>query len=219
MERIIKKGFNFASLTKGDKISKNGEKYVIKTVGSDSAYIENLKTEKQQEIKSLSGFKPVKVKSLDINESISVRSDFHSDYVENIEVNINGDYKKCQIMYQIKDGIIIWYLNINKSSMSHLLSKQKLVNLAHGEVKYNGPEPLSAEDCYDYCFDQVDDAAMKKYTNKDLDKNISSGSNLSLDNDENNNLYQQHLSENISQTLITNFKLFKSNNDNKIKNI
>jgi hypothetical protein len=56
--------FRFRNLSSGDIISRRTEKYKVETVGSDSAYIRNIRTGKQEEITSLSEFLPVTVKEL-----------------------------------------------------------------------------------------------------------------------------------------------------------
>ncbi len=63
---MLKIGFNFTSLNKGDEIKnkKNKETYIVTSVGSDGATLKHKWLDKYMNIESLKDFEPVKVKSM-----------------------------------------------------------------------------------------------------------------------------------------------------------
>lgn len=145
------------------------------------------------------------------NESLSAASNFKSDFDEPVEIYYEGQYISALIQYQVFDDYIAWFLNIPNSTLINLFGQVmhniKDINLAHGEAKYNGgPLPSSAEDAYEYCFDQIDNALMKRYTEDDLKTSSYTGAMPAWLRNSQSDIYEPVATE----SLITSFELFES---------
>lgn len=153
------------------------------------------------------------------NESLSAASNFKPDFEEEIEINYEGQYIKALIQYQVFDDYVAWFLNIPNDTLIDLfgqvMHKIKDINLAHGEVKYNGgPLPTSADDAYEYCFHEIDNAVMKKYTEDDLTTASYTGAMPAWLRNMPNDVYEPMATE----SLVTSFELFENYlNENKTK--
>lgn len=94
-DRFLKKGFYFSSLSTGDKIKKGSKEYTIVSVGADDAYIKD-SNGKQVLIKSLKGFEPIKIKSL--NEDVSQK-----EFANKLKNQFGGIYRIKGWNIQIKN--------------------------------------------------------------------------------------------------------------------
>lgn len=149
--------------------------------------------------------------TINSNESLSAASNFKPDFEEPVEIYYEGQYIKALIQYQVFDDYVAWFLNIPNDTLIDLfgqvMHKIKDINLAHGEVKYNGgPLPTSADDAYEYCFHDIDNAVMKKYKEDDLTTASYTSANPAWLRNRPNDVYEPMSAE----SLVTSFELFES---------